>query len=652
MTSNNQLICWDVYQSETEYSFSDDSLTANKKTSNEYYGIVGNKYFSAGLNSFAIKVNNPIDDAFWVGVCYSDILLSCVPKKNRKCIIWSGGDTKNDRPGTIRVYGEKFRNQPMFQDNDILGFVVDMQKGDLLCYLNNKKVAEWRGALHGPVICFASFKHVGPSVTLQPAWQPVDDTTLTLNNNLLNSSLDNSCILSIDKDVKNDKFLPFVDGSLLEGGGQVLRVALGLGALLGKPLYIHSIRGKRPKPGLGSQHSTGIKLVADLCRGLVRPNIIQYGGHCEGITEFQLWPGTSGLSIGNFSADIHTAGAITLLIQAVLPCALLTPLKISTNSDLDKKSISITLKGGTNVKFSPSIDYTKYVLAHWLKKFGVNSDNLQIDISNRGYYPKGGGSILMNIAPIKYFNSIDVTDRGTPIKIDGIVFANGVGVKIKKDVVIAIRKNLKERFGTDIKIDIKIANERSGSDENTNSETKTNKTNKNKINNKNIISDYDTSSRTNLTSKERRKINEERAIMLSGTCGCQLWITTSTDCVIAGDSLIEANKKSGSCVISVSEVADNAVNCLYEMWNAGGCVDEHTLDQLIIFMALAKGKSRLLCPGSSSITSQHVETAIYFATLLSGVQFTRKSYDSDGVETKLDLKKPHIIECNGLSLIL
>lgn len=93
------------------------------------------------------------------------------------------------------------------------------------------------------------------------------------------------------------------------------------------------------------------------------------------------------------------------------------------------------------------------------------------------------------------------------------------------------------------------------------------------------------------------------------------------------------------------------MNNLYESWSSGGCVDEHTLDQLIIFMALAKGKSRLLCPKKSSITSQHVKTAIHFAELLSGAKFIKTNIDIHD-KSEINLDKPYIIECDGIGLEL
>jgi RNA 3'-terminal phosphate cyclase (ATP) len=41
-----------------------------------------------------------------------------------------------------------------------------------------------------------------------------------------------------------------IDGSLGEGGGQILRTALALSMVTGKPFRIEKIRAGRPKPGL------------------------------------------------------------------------------------------------------------------------------------------------------------------------------------------------------------------------------------------------------------------------------------------------------------------------------------------------------------------------------------------------------------------
>lgn len=51
-------------------------------------------------------------------------------------------------------------------------------------------------------------------------------------------------------------------------------------------------------------------------------------------------------------------------------------------------------------------------------------------------------------------------------------------------------------------------------------------------------------------------------------------------------------------------------NPLQALVDAGACVDEHTFDQLVVYMAMAKGRSRVLGPPKSHLTSLHLETAV------------------------------------------
>lgn len=51
--------------------------------------------------------------------------------------------------------------------------------------------------------------------------------------------------------------LQIINGSILEGGGQILRNSVSLAALLQKPIRIENIRAGRSQPGLKNQHRTG-----------------------------------------------------------------------------------------------------------------------------------------------------------------------------------------------------------------------------------------------------------------------------------------------------------------------------------------------------------------------------------------------------------
>jgi RNA 3'-terminal phosphate cyclase (ATP) len=83
--------------------------------------------------------------------------------------------------------------------------------------------------------------------------------------------------------------------------------------------------------------------------------------------------------------DIGTAGSITLLLQCLIPVALF--------ADSETK---VRIKGGTDVKWSPPIDFYTEVFLKAIREMGCD---VQLDVKRRGYYPKGGGLVEVRIAP-------------------------------------------------------------------------------------------------------------------------------------------------------------------------------------------------------------------------------------------------------------
>lgn len=197
-----------------------------------------------------------------------------------------------------------------------------------------------------------------------------------------------------------------IDGSLGEGGGQVLRVALCLSTLYRIPIEIENIRAGRPKPGLAAQHLKGVELVKEMCNAQVR------GGYI-GSTRLEFRPGPLNGNKSEFVADTQTAGCICLLAQVALPCALFFPCR---------DVVTLVLKGGTNVPMGPHIEHLTEVFKPMLNKFGGDFDFIAV---RRGYYPKGGGELHLRIKPVRKLEAVALTDAGVPRGITGWSYVAG-----------------------------------------------------------------------------------------------------------------------------------------------------------------------------------------------------------------------------------
>src|SRR5205823_12968214 len=105
-----------------------------------------------------------------------------------------------------------------------------------------------------------------------------------------------------------------LDGSHGEGGGQILRTALTLSLLTGRPFRMVKVRANREKPGLRPQHLTAVEAAAALGNAEVT-------GAAVGSRELTFRPGA--YSPHDLALDIGTAGATCLVLQTLhLPLAL------------------------------------------------------------------------------------------------------------------------------------------------------------------------------------------------------------------------------------------------------------------------------------------------------------------------------------------
>ncbi len=171
-------------------------------------------------------------------------------------------------------------------------------------------------------------------------------------------------------------------------GGQVFRTAIGLSALTQKPVHLSNIRSARPNPGLQAQHLTALQVVARLCNA-------QLKGAKKKSTELFFTP--HAVVGGAFAANIGTAGSISLVLQSAIFPSLL-------------KETKLRIIGGTNVPFSPPIEFLQESLFPVLKKMGCNFD---ANVNKRGYFPRGNGIVSFSSKQAKlHLSPICFNDLG------------------------------------------------------------------------------------------------------------------------------------------------------------------------------------------------------------------------------------------------
>jgi RNA 3'-terminal phosphate cyclase (ATP) len=177
-----------------------------------------------------------------------------------------------------------------------------------------------------------------------------------------------------------------IDGSQGEGGGQILRTAISLSAITGRPIEVSNIRANRTNPGLRPQHMAGIRIIADLFHA--KSENLKVGAEWIRFSPSDKFEG------GSIKFDIGTAGSIPLILMTVVPAV-----------SLSNNSLQIEVTGGTDVKASPTIDYIKHIVA---KSYLSIGPKFSVNVLKRGYYPKGGGVVQCTIKPCKTPGTIEL----------------------------------------------------------------------------------------------------------------------------------------------------------------------------------------------------------------------------------------------------
>ncbi|KAF2030865.1 RNA 3'-terminal phosphate cyclase [Setomelanomma holmii] len=382
---------------------------------------------------------------------------------------------------------------------------------------------------------------------------------------------------------KPNLLLPIhLEGSHLEGGGQLLRVALGLSALTKKPIHITNIRGKRPGGGgLKAQHLTCVQWLGQACSA----RLSGVGLKSKEIT-FIPSP-NSPSSIDSLGGDIritqNTPGSIDLVLQAVLPFLLFSGAA---------GPIRLRVSGGTNVSNSPSHEYVAEVLIPMLELIGI--PRMEAQVHSRGWSQGSTrvGSATFTITPLTTtLPAFQLTNRGRIEHVKAIVIAPRDTERDFRDELEVMFERRAERLFGSIHANSNVDRQPG------------------------LDGEYD----TEITFEDSR--HEKRYYILL--------VATSTTGIKLGrdwlyDQAIRPGKTERIPGTMVKKVSDDL---LAEIAH-GGCVDEFMRDQLLAYQALAEGRSEvrggLHTAPSEGLTiepSLHAKTAMWVAERMVGVEF-------------------------------
>jgi len=241
--------------------------------------------------------------------------------------------------------------------------------------------------------------------------------------------------------------------------------------------------------------------------------------------------------------------------------------------------VSVEVRGGTNAPWAPAVDYLQGVLLPMLSKMGLKGN---VTLICRGFYPRGGGVVKASVEPVKKLQPIVLTDFGEVKRISGLSYSSRLPSHVVERMARSAEQALKEEGYGNISIGLE-----------------------------NLQAGY-----------------SKCAIDVG--CGIILFAELSSGAIVGSDSL-------GTLGKPAEKVGREAAMRLLAQLRTKAPVDRHLGDQLIVYMALADGYSKIRV----SELTLHTITCIHVSEKIVGAKF-----EVDGEQGK-----PATIACNGIGLV-
>ncbi|KAK6359859.1 hypothetical protein TWF696_000992 [Orbilia brochopaga] len=381
-------------------------------------------------------------------------------------------------------------------------------------------------------------------------------------------------------------------------GGQLLRTATVISALLEQPLKVHDVRGNREgkkgvKGGLRAQHIACISTLADWSSATTSPlktdsTTVIFRPSTS--TPKKYWtdrPIPNSSPRRTASIAVNGVGSTMLLLQAILPYILYNGPKASE----DPTPLHLTVTGGTHVSKAPTLDYFTQIFVPTLTSLGYPA--ITVTEKSRGWStgPATPGEIELVIPSIPAGTSIPaftMQDRGEVTSYD-------VTFIVPADAQRSFRTTLENWFADRApEIDMNIV-------------------------------------------KEADSGHPSRFYLF-------IVVNTGNGYRLGRDWLWDRKKKDAPAI--AADMVRKVWGWLQEELDKEGCVDSYLQDQLVVYQVLADGES-VVDAGAWGEGSLHAQTVRWVGSEIADVKW--KPVEDEEEEAQEEARVRY--KCKGVGLV-
>jgi len=216
---------------------------------------------------------------------------------------------------------------------------------------------------------------------------------------------------------------------------------------------------------------------------------------------------------------------------------------------------TFSLQGGLFQDFAPSAHHMQKVLLPLLHAMG---GEIQLDVLKPGYVPQGGGHLRLRVSPLQEgLRALRRVDQGKEWRFQGISLASHLQAeRVSERMATAADRILREEGF-----------------------------------------------------EARWNIHEDSSAAQKGAA-LLLYVQTDTECLLGADQAGKPGRQS-------EKIGRFVVRSLLEDLRSSATMDRHLADQIIIFAALAKGRTQYILPAMTD----HVQSNLWLVKKILGAEF-------------------------------